>query len=555
MFVSYRCSIDNSCVDFVTFVLHCAWGAAYAFAIEYQIGCVTWIAFIPWLVAAQLRCSWTCFVAGTLVSATCVGMAASDFVPSDSSFIRSWVWIPGSFLIIGVNWTICSAVARVLLARRLPSLLVALLAWFLFEANLIYTGRMITEGGLPLLQLGTLQNQYPLLRVASIAGVTGVGCMVVIINWMFYQLACTLHSNHRVKLKHIVVGAVALLGLVCSTYVRSPTVSSSAVVAVTGQRIRAHDPPNWTSAALGDAQLVVFGEGAFKHNRFVEMPNWSPTMADSQSESGKILHTLAREWRRPFIVGADRYWYADGRHPFTSVVLVTPESGVHQAYDKQYLVPDREITPRALRWSRKLVGQAADIPSTLPGCKNVLFNIGDDFSIGPTICFDLYFSEVFVSYVQSFDIDFFVNCGSHASLNERMDKLAIQHARLRAIETGRSVVHVAIDGTSCVVDADGTLIEKFVSPAEGSRPRIVNVPLKKRNTFFSRVGRDILDLAFAAFLLILVTFFLMRPAKHAFSTTVEPGQSRLPATGNRLVSEQISGQMVAPSNSRHDVGT
>ena len=70
-----------------------------------------------------------------------------------------------------------------------------------------------------------------------------------------------------------------------------------------------------------------------------------------------ILWQIAKETQVPFIVNANRVWQPDGFLCFHSLILVTPESGVDQAYDKQYLAIDTELRPRVLRIVDWLRGQ------------------------------------------------------------------------------------------------------------------------------------------------------------------------------------------------------
>jgi apolipoprotein N-acyltransferase len=483
------------------FAAHLLTAFAISAAIYTDIAAFSYVAFVPWALALTRLSKVATFVATTL-SGTCVGLVAFDFVVTSGPVERSWIWIPGSLLFAGLNWASCSLLARSLLILRVPLLPTMLFGWFLFDLNLRYSSRLFLDGGIPFLQLGAMQSQAGLVHLAGIGSLTLVGIAVITINWVLAESMAGIWNRQPRRLYATgLVGVVLGVGilLLAPQPIADTKPTTTIRVGISGEVIK--KSPSRSRLVRPDerADLLVFGESSFQAGGLIVMPVNSPGAEDSETGPAHTLWQLAKESAVPFMVTAPRYWDVDGILAYHSAILVTPDSGVDQAYDKQYLAIELELRPRLLRGVDWICGKINLGPARAIGKKGSAFVLGKNgIRIGPTICYDLYFEKPFTEYIESDSesVDLLVNCACHRILDSRMDRLALRHARFRAIETGRPIVHVAIDGTSAVFDCQGRQVHRSRTPETMTYPELVDVPLETYSTIFRRVGRGAIDLFF-----------------------------------------------------------
>jgi apolipoprotein N-acyltransferase len=150
--------------------------------------------------------------------------------------------------------------------------------------------------------------------------------------------------------------------------------------------------------------------------------------------------------------------------------------GAVQEYSKRHPVPFGEYIPDRDFY----MFFAPDLISLVqrgysPGTQAPVFDV-DGVLAGLAICFDVIYDDVIwegandgaeVYFLQTNNADF-------RGTDENLQQLAI--ARLRAIETGRSVVNISTVGTSQVMTADGTTIDSL--PADTPGAMVTDVPLR-----------------------------------------------------------------------------
>ena len=346
----------------------------------------------------------------------------------------------------------------------LPSLVAGL--WTLREEVL----GTFPYGGFPWGRLGISQANGPLADVASWVGVSGLSFLVVLVCAAGVEYV---RLGRWRDLRTVLPVAIALAVLVLPPQYATSVAGSIRVGAVQGngptgyfdERSR-NDVLNAqleaTAPLLGeDIDVLLWPEGGIDSD---------PTENDS---TAAVLDALAERLGAPLLVSAVTQ---RGEEYFNSSLLW--EAGADNpvdTYDKRHPVPFGEYVPD--RWLyRMFAPELIDLIQReyTPGTNSPMFRI-DDVGVGLAICFDVIYDDVIWEGAQDgAEVYMFqTNNADFRGTNENLQQLAF--ARMRAIETGRSVVNLSTVGTSQVIAADGTTIDGL--PADTAGQMLTDVPL------------------------------------------------------------------------------
>lgn len=217
-------------------------------------------------------------------------------------------------------------------------------------------------------------------------------------------------------------------------------------------------------------------------------------------EAAAVVSEVVREIGAPLVVGAIT---RDGDDTYNSMLLwdVDQELGqgvVRDQYDKIHPVPFAEYLP-ARDFFYPLAPSLFDmIPRDYSfGERDTIFEVGGA-TAGIAICYDIVDDEILWSMMDGgADIIFApTNNADFGQTDQSVQQLAI--ARMRAIETGRSVVNVSTVGTSAVMDPTGATLDRLPTYTEGYM--LLDVPLATHQTPATALGRT-LELGVIAFTL------------------------------------------------------
>ena len=185
-----------------------------------------------------------------------------------------------------------------------------------------------------------------------------------------------------------------------------------------------------------------------------------------------ILDAAAARYHAPILMNAAS---ADGDLVYNTSFLWT-ENGAVAQHSKRHpvpfgeYIPDREFYGTLVPDLVNLVGREYTA-GTNPPIVNV-----DGTTIGLAICFDVVFDDVpreaVLNGAQVYMLQ--TNNADFRGSDENLQQLAF--AKMRAIETGRSVVNLSTTGTSQVFGPDGTTVDSL--PIDEAGLMIVDVELR-----------------------------------------------------------------------------
>ncbi len=328
-------------------------------------------------------------------------------------------------------------------------------------------------GGFAWGQLGTTQTGTPtLLRLASVGGVWGLSFVVLTVAGL---LLLALERGRGAPARALgLLGACAVLvfgpGLLPSPRADGPTLDVAAIqVDVRRARDLAGDAEDVAVARMhlelhrtlepGDQDLVVWGEGSL-----------DPGATDDPEVMAEVGAAIA-DLGAPTLAGAVLNDPDGSQH--TSVLLFDGRGEIADRYDKVKLVPFGEYVP----WRGRLgwIEAIDQIPvDRVPGEGVHTVSVPPLPAFGTPICYENSFPEIVRAMVRR-GAGFIVLTTNNASYE--MTAASRQHlamSRLRAVETGRWIVHAAVSGISAIVDPGGEVVarsELFVPAVTRARIR------------------------------------------------------------------------------------
>jgi len=333
------------------------------------------------------------------------------------------------------------------------------------------------------------QSQSPFTPLVGWVGVAGLTFLLV---WVSaFALAC-LQEVGMSRLTRAVLPVTAALAMASVPAWPSHALGSARVAAVQGDGPAGYFDPNNKYGAVEQAQVnatvPLFSKGPF------DMVVWPEGSADANpladQNSASVLSALSRVLDAPLVVGAIT---EDGPKTFNSSLLWDGDKGKVAQYDKQLPVPFGEYIP--LRpFFHALAPALVDLVQRdyTPGTRPNVFDIrgtGQDIRAGISICFDIIDDRQIPQMIDGGAqlILAQTNNADFGRTEENVQQLAI--ARMRAVETDRSVVNISTVGTSQVIGPTGRTLAAI--PAYKPGVLVASVPLSTGITPAVRFGAAI----------------------------------------------------------------
>ncbi len=365
-------------------------------------------------------------------------------------------------------------------------------------------------GGFSWGRLAFSQSDSPFSSTVAWVGVSGLSFLLAWLSAILVQALC--ERKVRVRFRAI-VAAVAFIAVLIVPAWPTSTDGEFRVAAVQGnsdsglfaQRARGQTMNDHISGTV-----KLFGEK-------VDLVLWPENAADigplTNPEAAAALDYLTEKMNAPLVTGT--ITQDDEGRIFNSLLLWEPGKGVVDQYDKIHPVPFAEYLPDRSFWYPLAPSLFDLVPRDYSiGTRPNVFDIGDARA-GLAICFDIT-DDALIRKMLSSGANIILAPTNNADFghsNEGVQQVAI--ARMRAIETGRSVVQVSTVGVSAMYSPDGSVIDMLPTFTAGSM--VKTVPLSHMTTPATVLGGSV-DWAVGAFA-VAIMFFSALLARRRRGTT------------------------------------
>lgn len=324
-------------------------------------------------------------------------------------------------------------------------------------------------GGFPWGRIGVSQVAGPFADLASWVGMSGLTFLVVLF------CAAAIEYVRWGRLRRPPTAAPAVVTLLILVLVPQFPTTDAGTLRVGA--VQGNGPAGYfDQRAAGDVTRAQLEATAPLFGEDMDVLLWPEGGVDSDptqvASTAELLDALSDRVAAPLIVAAVTQ---RGDEYFNSSLLWEAGSGAVQTYDKRHPVPFGEYVPdRAFfePFAPDLIGLIQR--EYTPGTAAPIFDL-DGIGVGLAICFDVIYDDVVWDGARDgAEIYMFqTNNADFRGTDENLQQLAF--ARMRAIETGRSVVNLSTVGTSQVIAADGSTIDGL--PADVAGHLITDVPL------------------------------------------------------------------------------
>ncbi|WP_223172699.1 apolipoprotein N-acyltransferase [Microbacterium sp. NIBRBAC000506063] len=391
-----------------------------------------------------------------------------------------WVALAGALTIYTAVLTVPIALAYRWLPRRRNAFAMRLLALPLLVAGAWTIRELIMGswpyGGFPWGRVAMSQSESPIAPVASWVGVSGLGFLMVAVcaaaieavRWIVRaQSARGNATEHPRTPLASWAASIPVLGL-AAVMVLVPQFPTSHAGTIRVGAVQGNGPAAYVDehepGAVLESQLAA---SAPLEDEQVDIVLWPEGGVDSDpladEATAHALDDAAARYDAPILLNAAA---ADGHLVYNTSFLWT-SNGPTAAHAKRHPVPFGEYVPD--RWFYgALVPSLVDLLEReyAAGVDTPAIEV-DGVEVGLAICFDVAFDDVIHEGAHSGAqvLMFQTNNADFRDTDENLQQLAF--ARMRAIETGRSVVNLSTTGTSQVLAPNGATLAALAADEPG----------------------------------------------------------------------------------------
>ncbi|PZE28742.1 apolipoprotein N-acyltransferase [Curtobacterium sp. MCBD17_028] len=365
----------------------------------------------------------------------------------------------------------------------------------------LWTGREWLGGNYPYNgfswgRVALSQSQSPFAPLVAWLGVLGLTFVLV------FMVAALVALAVEVGVRPFVRAVLAVGVVVVVLAVPAWPATTSGMVRV--ESVQGDGPAGYFDGAQPGEVLSSQLDATDTSAKGVDMVVWPEASAefDPRRSPGvaAALDALSTATHAPIVAGAITE-NARGQYHNTSFVWQAGK-GWLGSYDKAHPVPFGEYVPDRWFYSKlapSLIGLIGRdyTPGTKPNTVSVA-----GVRVGLAICFDIVddrlTDEMTAAHAQLILAQ--TNNADFDGTDENLQQLAI--ARMRAIETGRSLVNISTVGASAVVDPSGRTIDSV--PAYTATSMVTDVPLGTSTTPATVIGTGLTTVVVIGGVLVLL---------------------------------------------------
>lgn len=317
-------------------------------------------------------------------------------------------------------------------------------------------------GGFPWARIGMTQAESALAPVSSWLGVSGLGFLMVLFVGILIE---TTRLRLWRRPTRLIVPAILAIVLVFTPLFPTTAGGDMRIAAVQGNGPNGYFDEREAFAVIEaqtaateplygeDVDLLVWPEGSIDADPF-EYDDLARRMTLVATRIGAPLLANAATGRDDLFYNTSMLWLPDGTSP--------------QSHDKRHPVPFGEYVPNR-EFFYALVPDLIGLIGReyTPGTNPPVIDV-DGIGVGLAICFDVIYDDLIREGVMEGAqvLVFQTNNADFRGTDENLQQLAF--ARMRAIETGRSVVNVSTVGTSQIIRADGSTVTSLDADEAGA---------------------------------------------------------------------------------------
>jgi apolipoprotein N-acyltransferase len=469
------------------------------------------------LVSIRLLGFFKAFIVGTLAGFAFFGILLKWL----TAYLGPIPWFAGSLisaLIFGLAAAMAAVVWRYLATVKLGGAQPSVIA---FALGAIFTAReyvagVFPYGGLPWARGGLSLVDTYLAKWVYFVDVAGLTWLIVFITALF-TIRFAKHQPNGIGIykrsRMLIPTAIAALLFFGTPAVvtldASGTAGTMKVAAVQGNANAGLFAVNPAGSIL-DKHLVVSKElVATGRGENLDLMVWPENSSDldpnSMVEPGmKISQFVTEELKAPLLFGTKTF---RGEDFYNEVDLWLPETGLADYYHKIRPVPFGEYVPDRpffMALAPDLIGLIGwDMSS---GTRDGIFDLPNGGKVGSLICFEVAFDYLSHDLVKqgAQAIMIQTNSSDFGRSEQGVQQAAI--SRMRAIETGRTVVAVSTVGVSGIYAADGSVVTELESFEPGAM--VEEIALRNEITPAVMFGGLVEPLAFTISLILFPISFI-----------------------------------------------
>jgi len=363
-----------------------------------------------------------------------------------------------------------------------------------------------------------------LIQSATIFGVYGLSFIIVMVNWVCYEVFLSAHRQVsgnlviQISLTFLLVGALVFWGhRQLSANQVQQTGSSSVRVAIVQPNI---DQSIKWNPEFHKRTMEIYEslsrQASRSHPDIIVWPETAvPFFFQTNTELAKRVVTLVRELGCPILFGSPAYAETQsGIEYFNRAYLLKPDGSPPQYYDKTHLVPFGEYVPlkSILSFIGKLVPGAGEFSA---GSSLKPLPI-DGTRVGVLICFEAIFPQIAGSEIRH-GASFLANLTNDAWFGRT--SAPYQHlamAVFRAVENRVPLVRAANTGFSAVIDSNGKIKKKSHLFCQELVIGEISVGKAPSLTLYSRYGDIFAQAAVIISVLTLIVAIARKPRRPAY---------------------------------------